>query len=90
MVPVHPDNKLTHALADPSTRLPGSLSHVISAGYWDTMVVFARATGLKLLFDFNCFQFRTETGAWDPSNAEQVRGQCLLALIRHADGWCAV
>eukprot|EP00045_Choanoeca_perplexa_P012712 m.140658 g.140658 ORF g.140658 m.140658 type:complete len:481 (+) comp16109_c0_seq2:142-1584(+) len=58
--------------SDHSPRVPGSVSHTISATYWDSLVAFSRATKLQLLFDLNCFQFRTETGAWDPSNAIMV------------------
>lgn len=35
-------------------------------------MAFSTATKLQLLFDLNCFEFRTETGAWDSSNAAEV------------------
>lgn len=40
---------------------------IMSNAAWEEVVSFASATGLELLFDLNAVDFRTQSGAWDPS-----------------------
>jgi hypothetical protein len=67
-------DQLVFSAGAPQPPNPDGTSNVIDAAYWDSMLDYAQAAGLELLFDLNCLGLRRANNTWNTTNAEELFG----------------